>query len=556
MRKISFSERVLRAYAAVMKKLFPTWCVKHKTLKLKHYSGTWGTTHNYAGELFLPGKEAELKAIEKLGFDAEALNKRYWSMETKIELLEQGNFAMLSRIKTEDELRTIIRTGKIEKIIEAMGYYTPSRKYLLDFIRSMPDHQLFLIIKAVPSAFDSLQAWEVLGVDEKAPYEGKDNWIIARNFIEAKPSVWLPRFLKELRKIEPSELNHEAMLTVADCVIVAKDSKVDISDSIVYLMTFHAKSYAVLRYEIAQNYGKKEINPYVKVLLPSLLGKIASKGFMDFFKGYTDEVPEEWAKMMKPLSEEREAAVWLYLALKHGCETSVIIDNLATLREKLIGKAWLYLVKQVIANAEGISDIEKLIKFFNNDEKIQEKLRDNLLEVATSSSEVLKGYFPFDGWKKEQAEEAVRLMARGKTLPDDISSLSEELQSVAMDELEIQSEIEVLRGGSCGDKEALILQRLHPRTEVYLLTCEYEKLVSYGLTYVQNFCMDDSTFKTVVNTNEDSACGKIENSLKKVITLHAEKWGLNQRNYKDLMQSPYYSNMAAFLKKYVQKEGK
>lgn len=554
MKKMSFSERVLRAYAAVMRKLFPVWCVKHKTLKRKYYHGTWGTTHNYEGELFLPGKDAEIKAIEKLHLEQKDLDARYWSMETKIELLKRENFSMLLRIKTEEEFNAVVETGRVDKIIETMRSYTPPRRCLIDLIRNRADHQE--IIKGVPSAFDSLQAWEVLDVAEKEPYEGKDAWIIARNLIEAKPNIWVPRFFKELKKIQPSELNHEAMITVADCAVVAKDNKVDISDDISYLMTFHVKTYAVLRSEMAKNYTEKEIAPYVNVLLPNLISKMKSNSFVDFLKGQGcgDEVPEVWAQMLDPLSEDKEAAVWLYLALKNGCGTSIIVNNLVTLRKKVIGKAWQYLVSRIVASASSISDIKKLIEFFNNDEKIQEKLRDNLLEVATSSSEVLKGYFPFDGWKEEQAEEAVRLMARGKCLPTDLSEVSDKLREAAVEELEIQSEIEVLRGGSCGDKEALILQKLHPRTEVYLLTHEYKTLVSYGLTYVQNFCMDDSTFKTVVNTNEDSACGKFEETMKKVIALHAEKWGLSQRNYKDLMQSPYYNGLAPLVKKYVKEQ--
>ena len=552
MKKMTFSERVLRAYAAVMKKLFPTWCVKHKTLKLKHYSGTWGTTHNYAGELFLPGKEAELKAIEKLKFDAEALNKRYWSMETKIELLEQGNFAMLSRIKTEGELMTVVRTGAIDKIIEAMRYYTPSRKYLLDFIRSMPDHQLFLIIKAVPSAFDSLQAWEVLGVDEKEPYNGKDNWAIARNFVEAKPA-WAPKFIKEIAKLETGKLNDEVLLTLEKSVQTAMENKVDISGYVEYLMLYHPVTYAYfVRYYAASNYDAKALAPYVKVLLPKFIRKLSARGILDFVG---DDAPSMWSVDKAPLSDDKEAAVWLYLALMQGLSLDVIISNLNMLRKHIYGKAWKFMKDFLISRVKKVSDIEGLLSFFADDEAAKKELHGKLLEaMGDNDPGVLKNFYPFTGWKEEQAEEAVRLMARGKCLPTDLSELSDKLREAAVEELEIQSELNVIRYGSSNEREALMEQPLHPRAEVVLFTSDGSIASNYGTVYVNNFEMDETTFAVIVNVDRDSKNCGLSSQLKKLIVQYAQKWGLTPQNYRDLMQSPYYSGLAPLVKKYVKEQ--
>jgi len=68
--------------------------------------------------------------------------------------------------------------------------------------------------------------------------------------------------------------------------------------------------------------------------------------------------------------------------------------------------------------------------------------------------------------------------------------------------------------------------------------------------------MSESAFKVLVSNIRDSQNYGIEERVSKLVRLHAEKWGLSEKNYKDLMQSEYYSKLAAVLKKYCKVESR
>ena len=198
MYKFNFRERMLRAYAAIMKFLAPTYCVKSLTLNYTH-SEKRGSRKNENATLFLPGVEKELKAIEKLQLGEAALKAREWSYDTRIALLKSGNFALISRINTEKELNFIVDgvSTPTEAVIEAFKVYTPSKKYLLEFLSHPDRNKLFAVIAGAPATFDALTVWEVLNVAENQPYEGKDRWTVVQALVNAKPS-WAPKFVEAI----------------------------------------------------------------------------------------------------------------------------------------------------------------------------------------------------------------------------------------------------------------------------------------------------------------------------------------------------------------------
>lgn len=544
----NFCERVLRAYAAIMRTLFPTYCVKFKTLnylKTKH----GGSRKNENATLFLPGVEKELKAIEKLQLGEAALKTRVWSCGTELELLKKGNFALISRVKTEEALNLVVEQGYINPICEAFKVYTPSKNYLLNLIRHWDRAKLFAVIAGVPSAFDSLTAAEILGVDEKRAYKDKELWVVAQELIKAKPEKWTSKFINEVMKIVPSRLNDEAKATLELCVRTAMEKNIDIANSMAYLMVFHPNLYVMLRIALAKDAGGHKLISYVRVMFPQFISKLGK----NFGAIYAKNGPSTWAQSEMKFFEETEAAVWLYFALRPAT-IDLVIDNLSEIKTRVSEKTFQAVEDDVFTFATGAREVLALMKFYKDDAKKQEELREKLLKAASPAT--LREFYPFNGWNAEQAEKAVRAMAVGKTLPEDLSALSEKLQAAAIEELEIQSEIAVICHGTCGEKETLMQQKLHPRSEAVLVSHYYGTLESYVPQYIQNNRMSESAFKVLVSNIRDSQNYGIEECVPKLVRLHAERWGLSEKNYKDLMQSAHYSKLAAVLKKYCKVESR
>jgi len=532
-----FRECVLRAYACIMRTLFPTYCVKCLTVRYNK------NKKNQNAGLFLPGVEKEMKAIEKLGLDANALQNREWSYDTRVKLLEQGNFALVSRIHTEKELDIVVKLGYIQPIIGAIKAYTPSKRFLQSLIQNWDREKLLAIVSAVPSAFDSLKAWEILGVEEKQAYTDKDRWAVAQALAKVKPD-WAPKFITEVMKIVPSRLNEEALEALKCFVEVAIENKVDISKDTPYLMVIHPDLYMLLRKALAKD--QSMVAPYVRVMFPQLVDNLVK----NFGAIYAKEGPSAWARSAEKLTEAQEAAVWLFFALRS--ETiDLVVDNLSAIKSRVSEKAFHLVEEDVFELSTGIREILILMDSYKDDEGMRDELREKLLKTKNPAQSLSK-FYPFNEWKKEQAEKAVRAMAVEKKLPlDRLSELSHELQAVAMEELEIQSEIAVIRNGTSGEKEELMKQKLHSRSEKVLFYCYYGTLRSYALSYVANFCMDESSFADLVTHVTDERGYSISGDVEHLVELHAKTWGLSEKNYRDLMQSKSYSGQGALLKKYV-----
>jgi len=548
MLKFNFRERVLRAYACIMRTLFPTHCVK--SLTLNYIKTKRGSRKNENADMFLPGKDKELRAIKKLQFGMEEIRQRQWSPETEIELLKQSNFALVSRIKNEAALNIVVEHGYISPICEAMNVFTPSKGYLLNLIRHWNKEKLFSVIEGVPSAFDSLKEWDILGVTEKQAYEGKELWAVARALVNAKPEKWAPKFIAEVMKIVPSRLNEHALAALECFVEVAIENRVDISTSTPYLMVIHPDLYVKLRIALTQEGDPKKFYPYVKLMFPQLVTKLDN----NFGAIYAKEGPSAWARSKKKLTEAQEAAVWLSFALR-PTTIDLVVDNLSAIKSRVSEKAFQSVEDDVFMFSTGTREILSLMKFYKDDAQKQEELREKLLGAA-SPHNALRQFYPFNGWKEDQAERAVRAMAVGKTLPEDLSALSVELQAAAIQELEIQSEMAAI-GSTClllSDQEKLMEQKLHARSEIFLFQKDYN-WHEMKAHYIISNKMEEESFRALVNF-----CGTgyqdDENRIRKLIFLHAHNWGLSAQNYKDLMQSPLYADLGARLKSYVQKAGR
>ena len=139
----------LQLFAAIVRNFFPRFAVKCFTKKI-----------NSNAELYLPSVQKQLQLIDKLGLSADELRERVWSLDTKIELFRKGEYALLAEIRTEREFETIAASADINRVAQAMKYYTPNKAGMLRLLHQYGLEALDLV-KAVPSAFDSLAPWEI-----------------------------------------------------------------------------------------------------------------------------------------------------------------------------------------------------------------------------------------------------------------------------------------------------------------------------------------------------------------------------------------------------------
>ena len=181
-------------------------------------------------------------------------------------------------------------------------------------------------------------------------------------------------------------------------------------------------------------------------------------------------------------------------------------------------------------------------------------VRAKLVEkTVESDAKILLSYWPFNGWEAETAEKAVRKLAEEKKLPlTKLEELPEELRAAAIEELEILSETAAISRSYYGEQQKeLMKQKFHARSEMYLFCLDYnwQELKQLYITYNE---MDEASFKVLVNFCGTNYAGDRE-KIRDLIILHATKWGLTEKEYNALMQSPY-SPLAADLKKTCKSE--
>jgi hypothetical protein len=178
-------------------------------------------------------------------------------------------------------------------------------------------------------------------------------------------------------------------------------------------------------------------------------------------------------------------------------------------------------------------------------------LRAKLVEMTCQSdtAEFIRTYWPFTNWEPENAEAAVRKLAKLKALPfERLGELSEELRQAGLEEVDVVAEMETLLVDSSetstpGQEEKELLKRqLHPRSEVTLFTRGYH-WHKVKLEYISNFKMSEIGFKALVN--HQGSYGDDEKRGRALVRAHAEKWGLTNDEYLALTRSPYYSDLAA-----------
>lgn len=521
----SFGERVLNVWAAIVRVLFPRYCVKFLTLK---------TRKNAAK--YLLGAEKERKLIDKLKLSNEEIADRVWSYDTKVALLEHRCFALIDEIKTEKELNAVLRYGTPSCIVCAMRVYTPSRQQVLRIISMLRLETLCMLAEEVPAVFDALRPWEILGVAEGKPAcSDAQRWQIALALAEVKSS-WAPKFLIELMKIGSNQLGEKGQELMDRFFGIAFAAKEDVSDMMPYFCVIQKKKYARVRDHYMEY---KSFAPYFRMMFPQLLQHLYAVGYCSI---------SEINLSGELTAEMDDAYAWLRIGYERMEEPDIyfcLLANMQRIKKNVLPKLYNQLFERMIENAPTQYALTVLYRLADNvlETAIPEKL---VVSMEEKQSRATLGFaFPFQGWDEELAIRAIKAMAVNKELPvDRLGELPDNLREVAVTTMEEQSQIANMRGGFV--VKLITETQLLPNAEV-----EFLKLRLYyaeKLEYVAKYRLAESSFRFLVNTvviDQDKRDG--------LISRYAAKWGLTESQYCMIMQSTLASS-APFLKKYLRKQ--
>lgn len=521
----SFGELVLNVWAAIVRVLMARYCVRCLTLKTRENA-----------QRYLLGSKKELELINKLGLADKEIRERIWSHETKVELLRRGCKALLSEVKTEEELNAVVEMRNTHALINTMRVYTPTSEKMRELCASLEILTLKALAQKTPWVFDSLTPLEVLGAkaDEIVPATA-ERWQVAWFLAEARPE-WAPKFLLQLRNIVPSKLGEEGYALMTKFFNIAFEAKVDISAMMPYFYVLRPDLYAKVR----ENWAEYEsITPYFKLLFPQLL---------KYLKKNQDGSFEEIKTAGEKLSDAEEVYAWLKMGFERLGEQTVytiLLQNIFQIKKNVQRPLFEQLFERMVAKAPSSSD---LVFLYNVVEKPERTAIPSILVSRVERKEAgasLRQLFPFEGWSEALVTRAVKAMVAKKEFPvERLGELSKEMQRVAVEEMETRSQIEAIDKGDVA--QLVETTKLYPAVECHLFS--QSCMQKYQHAYLERWQLDESTFSWIVKTIKLS-----RERQEDFIFLYAKKWGLTEEQYLQVMQS-WLADKAPFLKSFVKSE--
>lgn len=540
---------ILNVFAAFMRVSFPQLCCKYFTKK-----------GNRNAEKFLPSFEEQKKAVNSK-FSCEDLLKRKWSKELRVWLLEDKNYALIEDCSSQEELAQVLFNPCSTAIRSiAVKRCTPTHDMILRFVNETEKFsEVTDLAASVPAAFNSLSAEEILGTGSNE----------RRELLMEKLNKY-PGYLMERRDLMLTMVNKypdyvtaclgiilsaptptsEDAFDVPLLVGIAIAKKLDLVPLLERLKTKYPATYATVR-ENAMDMGTNSVSLVLKGFsltswaLPAHMGKAYPKQIEDL----------NTVSIFGELEECYDAMAWLSICYQMMAKQdicSMILKNWDFIKDCVSDTVYQQLSCKLVESFSNAHQGKQVIKLV--DEGLKPKAIDRLLDVLKDSSGgQLSDLFPFKGWNAKQQEKAIRLMAVGKTLPmDRMNELSQELQKLAIEELEIQSELRVIQIGGEDAKKELVKHKLHSRSEVQLFCHSMYLDRDCSKQYIQNYEMDEHSFAAMIARVKDDFGNSLDVS--ELITLHAKQWGLSTANYRALLQSDAYCRFAPLLKEHLKKE--
>jgi hypothetical protein len=538
---------IRRAYIAMMQAINANWCVEKKTLKSEApFALDW-----------CPGKEKELDAIKSLRLKEKDLKERFWSLETRIELLKQGNYALVEDISTQEELNEILVNAKrclvdgassdidwddekspitMDILIKGMRKRTPSVDALKQLINVLNRDALIELGQKFPKCLNDVKAFEVLGLLSEHnvnTFVPEKRWDLAVLLCKHTPKKALD-YLQILLQIPLGKFPDEGVGIFKSFFDIALENKLDMSPYICRMYQEFPEQYVALR-------RSQATSPFVGSYL-NQMWRIIYSNFNQSMK-----MPSlTWSNDSMKREDEVEAYFWIKIAMANLSDVKVMkimVGQLDFLKEKLNENNFFFLTTMMASFFHYCGEGVKLMKYVEDSDTIH-SIRERMLKVSAPCE--LATLYPFVGWTKRQIELACRKLIEADSFPvEKIGELDESVQAFAREVMLSRAQILVLErytteewirlfdeGDITADAECRMLSM-----DQFFAKVKIDYIRQYGLKLKAfNFLLE---FK-----NLDYEIGY------KYLLAYAEKCGLTEEQHLQVMQS-IYAKRAPYLMKYV-----
>ena len=536
----NFIASVKAKITSTLAQVFPTWAIKKMCVKSNPNAKNW---------VVLDADRA-MYIINRLRLSDVEIRERVWSPPVRLELLSmldsKGRRALASTVCTAEELNVVLeKAGCVEFKLQAIKAYTPSAKKMRELLASAPMDLLRKIACEAPTAFNTVTPKEVLGIGPKQLCNvAKDfRWDLALELAGSDPK-WTVKFMELIKEIPPQRLTEMDIAYFKDMYRMATEAKVSLVGLLAYMYVFFKEEYIlyVNSYKDYPSFGEefKEMFPqFVKHLKDGaghyksldMLGTHVNVNFMQKDDAYA------WLGIGRELLAKDEVVY------------GTLLDNIKAIYEAnpTVGKE---LAKRMLQNGRKL-DYQIKLK-----EEVPTAIDDNLLynrafELIKYNSrhpyyadapDYLK-FFPFTEWKEDNAKYALRrIVLCGKLPLERLDELSDELKDFVMKTMEAQSQLNAL--SFQGKVAELVELQLYPEVEIALLSKPAFWEV-HILKYIEKYGLSQEAYEYLLK-----GAYEWDAEFRKFITVYAQKKGLTQKQYMQLMQSVRCSE-APMLRQYV-----
>ena len=535
-------EGIRRAYIAVMQVIKPNWCVEKKTLKSEApFALDW-----------CPGKEKELCAIKSLRFNETALKERFWSLETRIELLKQGNYALVEDISTQEEINEIIVNAKrclaegassdekspitMDILIKGMRKRTPTAYELKQLINVLNRDALVEWGQKFPKSLNDVKAFEVLGLKSEHDINTvvpDSRWDLAVVLCKHTPKKALD-YLQILLQIPLGKFPDEGVGIFKRFFDIALENKLDMSPYIWRMYQEFPDQYVALR-------RNQATTPFVGSYLHQMW-RIVNSNFTQSM-----ELPIlTWNTEGMKREDGVEAYFWIKIAMANLSDVKVMkmmVGQLDFLKEKLNANNFVFLTSVMASCFHNYGEGVKLMKYVEDSDTIH-SIRERILKVSSPCE--LATLYPFAGWTKRQIELACRKLIEADSFPvEKIGELDESVQAFAREVMLSRAQILVLERYTTEEWISLFDEGdITADAECRMLSMD-QFFAKVKIDYIRQYGLKPKAFNFLLEfKNLDNEIGY------KYLLAYAEKCGLTEEQHLQVMQS-IYAKRAPYLMKYV-----
>ena len=520
---------------------------------------------NLKGIMWCPGVEKELKVLGdetvdtvdgvevrgfKLKVPSDIVQARYWSLKTRIALIERGCFVLIEDLTTNDELDAMIRRERLESIpkdvwVNALRRHTPSKDTLSLLVSTISIQTLDYIVALRPTVFNDLTPERIDALKLSDPE--LVNHRLLFNLSQAYPAMWTVPLLKILldecaKKDRPAIMYSRLMIAVDRAI----NNKLDISNLMPRFFKEQKSLYERIISACVDEKNWDFARPIILKWMPQLMPQVK-------------EHPSPFDQVIALMVESSGAALFLKIAYQHADNPEVhkvLLDNLAHIvrAEKSFVNA---LNNKLLYYATDERQYYRVIwanqwKNFHDVSEGNFKLLKTKVFNSKSADIIVKYFFPFIGWDTSDIKKAISILVEQDKFPiSRIGDLAGDMQQYAYETMRTRAQALVINSDDIGAIKSLLKrQNLTTEAEQIMLkrTWDGMSFEDAVVDYIASKKLEPSSFVFMTKCRYGSL-----RLWKRYLTTYASKYGLTQNEFAYIMQGSAHPEEAIHFECYLDK---